>query len=489
MTPQQHAALRSRLHPLVRRLPRSIATSSIVATSLFSFVSSALSAESAPTARRPNIVLILADDLGYADVGFQGCKDVPTPNVDALARAGCRCTNGYVSCPVCSPTRAGLLTGRYQQRFGHEFNPGPMRTDDSFGLPLSQITLADRLKTAGYATGAIGKWHLGFVPKFLPQRRGFDDFFGFLGGAHPYLNLQADMPQPIFRGTEPVDEKEYLTDAIAREATSFVQKHRDEPFFLYLAFNAVHVPMHTTAKYLGRFPSIADPKRQKYAAMLSAMDDGVGRVLGTIHDLKLDEDTLVFFLSDNGGPPQANGSRNDPLRGAKGSVFEGGIRVPFVIRWTGRLSAGSTYNEPVISLDVLPTAIAAAGVAQDRAKEHALDGVDLLPYVLGKKKQPPHETLFWRFGPQHAVRKGNYKLLKRGAGDDELYDLAADISETKDLASDKPETVAELNKVYAAWNAQLIGPLWRPAARRLQQAPQNQQQKQRRLQTKQKQTS
>ncbi len=267
--------------------------------------------------RKPNIVVIVADDLGYADVGFQGCKDIPTPNIDALARAGVRCTNGYVSCPVCSPTRAGLITGRYQQRFGHEFNPGPTRTDDSFGLPLSQVTLADRLKRAGYATGIVGKWHLGFVPKYQPQKRGFDEFFGFLGGAHSYLNMKADMNLPILRGTEPVTEQGYLTDAFAREATAFIERHKDEPFFLYLTFNAVHNPLETAEKYLKRFPSIDDPKRRKYAAMLSAMDDGIGQVLAKINELKLDDQTLVFFISDNGGPPGANSSRNDPLRGAK----------------------------------------------------------------------------------------------------------------------------------------------------------------------------
>jgi arylsulfatase A-like enzyme len=260
-----------------------------------------------------------------------------------------------------------------------------------------------------------------------------------------------------------------------------VQRHKDEPFFLYLTFNAVHNPLEVTEKYLKRFPSIDDPKRQKYAAMLSAMDDGIGQVLSKISELKLDDQTLVFFISDNGGPPGANSSRNDPLRGAKGTVFEGGIRVPYVIRWTGHLSPG-TYNEPVISLDIMPTALAAAGVAPERSKEHAPDGVNLLPFVKGENKQPPHEALFWRFGPQHAVRKGQYKMLKRNAGPDELYDLDADISETKDLASAKPEVVKELNKLYAAWNAELTEPLWRPAAAR-QGQPQKQlteQQKQRR---------
>jgi len=443
----------------------------------------ALADPSLAAARKPNIVVIVGDDMGYADVGFQGCKDIPTPNLDALARAGVRCTNGYVSCPVCSPTRAGLLTGRYQQRFGHEFNPGPGRQDEVFGLPVSQVTLADRLKAAGYATGAVGKWHLGFAPKFLPQKRRFDEFYGFLGGAHTYLNLKASMPQPIYRGTEPIDETDYLTDAIAREAVNFVERHHESPFFLYLTFNAVHNPQHTTPKYIGRFASITDPKRQNYAAMMSALDDGIGRVLTKIHELKLDDDTVVFFISDNGGPTQATTARNDPLRATKATVYEGGIRVPYVIRWTGHIKADSVYNEPVISLDIVPTALAAAGVAADQSKEHSLDGVDLLPFVTGKDKQPPHGKLFWRFGQQHAVRKGNYKLVKTGAGGDELYDLSADISESKDLAAAKPEVVAELNKDYAAWNEQLVEPGWWPPSRRQEQQklqPRKQQQKERR---------
>ncbi|MBI2827006.1 MAG: sulfatase [Planctomycetia bacterium] len=418
---------------------------------------------------RPNVVVIVADDLGYADVGFHGCKDIPTPNLDALAKGGTRCTNGYVSCPVCSPTRAGLLTGRYQQRFGHEFNPGnAQQADPEFGLPLSETTLADRLNKIGYATGMVGKWHLGYQPKFHPLKRGFDEFYGFYAGAHPYVNLRADAEAPIVRGTKPVDEEAYLTDAFAREAAAFIDRHREQPFFLYLTFNAVHAPLQATDKYLARFPNIADERRRKYAAMLSAMDDGVGQVIGKLTDAKLADNTLVFFVSDNGGPPQGNSSRNDPLHGAKGGVYEGGIRVPYVVRWPGHIPAGVTYDRPVFTLDILPTALAAAGVDAQQAATSAgrpLDGVNLLPYLEGKDRQPPHEALFWRFGQAHAVRKGNLKLLRMPGGGDELYDLAADISESKDLAKDRPEAVADLQKTYDAWNAQLAEPRWGPARR------------------------
>ncbi len=227
--------------------------------------------------KKPNVVILLADDMGYADVGFHGCKDIPTPNIDSIARNGVRCTNGYVSGPYCSPTRAGLLTGRYQQRFGHEFNPGGQGEEK--GLPLTETTIADRLHSAGYATGLVGKWHLGNAPRFHPQKRGFDEFFGFLGGAHPYL---PGMGAPIYRGTEVAKEKEYLTDAFGREAVAFIDRHKDQPFFLYLAFNAVHTPLQATDDRLQKFSSIEDPKRHKYAAMTLAMDEAIGKVLAKL---------------------------------------------------------------------------------------------------------------------------------------------------------------------------------------------------------------
>lgn len=410
-------------------------------------------------ARKPNIVLLVADDLGYADVGFHGGKEIPTPHLDALSKSGIVCGNGYVSCPVCSPTRAGLLTGRYQQRFGYEFNPpNPRETGDEVGLPLSQATLPSVLQSDGYKTGMVGKWHLGVAEKFRPTRRGFDEFFGFLGGMHPYKNLEISGIESIFRGDTPVTESLYLTDAFAREATEFIGRHAKEPFFLYLPFNAVHTPMQATNKYLERFEGIADEKRRKYAAMLSAMDDAVGAVLRKIHDLQLDDDTLVFFIGDNGGPPRANAANNAPLRGAKSTVWEGGIRVPFVVRWPGRLPAGKTYDQPVISLDIFPTILAAAGVATpEQAK---FDGVDLLPYLAGDESGPPHDRLYWRYGPQHALRQGNWKLVHVDGKPDMLFDLGADIGESKDLAGEKAEELRVLQKAHAAWSAELAQPLW-----------------------------
>lgn len=425
----------------------------------------------AAEARQPNIVVIVGDDMGYADVGSHGCKDIPTPNLDALAEGGVRCTSGYVSGPYCSPTRAGLLTGRYQQRFGHEFNPGDGGKGPAAprGLPLSEKTMADRLKAAGYVTGLVGKWHLGAAPEYQPQQRGFDEFFGFLGGAHPYA--VGEGPK-ILRGTEKIDEQEYLTDALGREAVSFVERHREEPFFLYLAFNAVHTPMQATDARLEKFKSIADEKRRTYAAMMSAMDDAIGATLNAIREAGLEDDTLVFFFSDNGGPMMrgttVNGSNNAPLRGSKRTTLEGGVRVPFFVKWPGRLPAGKTYDLPVIQLDVLPTALAAAGV--EEPTDDSLEGVNLLDYLTGEATQPPHDALFWKLGRQMAVRQGEWKLVRYDPVVDgqqgpptkqRLYNLASDIGEAHDLSNEEPDKAAALQAAWQSWNSKNVKPLWR----------------------------
>ena len=413
----------------------------------------------AALAARPNILIIVGDDMGYADIGVHGCKDIPTPHLDSLAKNGVRCTSGYVSGPYCSPTRAGLMTGRYQQRFGHEFNPGPVAGDE-VGLPTTETTLADRLKAAGYKTGMVGKWHLGYTEKYHPVNRGFQEFYGFLGGARSYFPLGNNPPVggKMYRNLEVLPEnEEYTTDAFTREALAYIDRHVKDEWFLYLTYNAVHGPMHATEKYLDRFKNVEDENRRTYCAMMSAMDDGIGAILKKLDETKLSENTLVFFVSDNGGPP-VNSSNNGVLRGNKAQTWEGGIRVPYLVQWKGRIPAGKTYDNPVIQLDFAPTALAAAGVEPKDAK---FDGVNLLPHLEGKLTTPPHESLYWRFGDQMAIRHGNMKLVQgRGSDKRMLFDLAADIGEQKDLADQRPEVAKDLAARYDAWNATLEAPRW-----------------------------
>lgn len=416
------------------------------------------------SASKPNVIVIVADDLGYGDLGFQGGKDVPTPNIDSIATNGARFTDGYVTGVVCSPTRAGLLTGRYQQRFGHEFNPGGVdqTTGTEVGLPLSESTIADALKKAGYKTALVGKWHLGSSEKFRPQQRGFDEFYGFLGGAHPYVPSDKNTAGggPIYRGNEEVETPVHLTEAFGKEAAEFVKREKGHPFYLQLTFNAVHNPLQPDAEHLARFEKIGDPKRRAYAGLLSGLDDAVGQVLKAVRETGQEENTLIFFISDNGGPQQANGSNNAPLSGDKGTVLEGGIRVPYVLQWKGKIPAGTVYKQPVISLDI-PATAAAVGGATLGAADRPADGVNLIPFVLGEKQTAPHEALYWRAGSQHAIRRGNYKLRQQAEGGPKLFDVVADVSEQKDIAAAHPELVEELTAAYAAWDAELAKPLWK----------------------------
>jgi arylsulfatase A-like enzyme len=445
------------------------------AMSIFACISMSLPATDYAGAqdRPPNIVVIGADDMGYGDIGTYGGKDIPTPNLDALAAGGIRFTNAYVTGPFCSPTRAGLLTGRYPQRFGHEFNIGqaiPAHRD--VGLPVEETTMADRLKAVGYRTALVGKWHLGSAERFQPTRRGFDEFFGFLHGSHSYTAPMVNN-NPIFEGTERVTQISYLTEAFADRAAEFIRQNRSRPFFLYLAFNAPHVPLQATDKYLARFTGITNPTRRTYAAMLSAMDDGIGRTMTALRDARLEEKTLVFFFSDNGGPLSANswnGSSNGPLRGDKGDTWEGGIRVPFTVQWKGTLPQGTINARPVVQLDVLPTALAAAKV--EIRPEWKLDGVNLLPFLNGRASGDPHDAIYWRTGAIMAIRKGDWKLVRMLEGPDkvdpaalnltnaELYNISDDVSESRPLASRFPERVRELSDDWQRWRSQLAAPAW-----------------------------
>jgi arylsulfatase A-like enzyme len=397
--------------------------------------------------------------MGYADLGVQGCTDIPTPNIDSIAKNGVRFTSGYVSAPACSPCRAGLLTGRYQTRFGHELNH-PLADNATVGLPVDQKTAADWMKQAGYVTGHIGKWHLGNpkLPEFSPAARGFDESVWFPGQRKlPPLTAQRN-------GKPETADDRFVDEAMAREGAAFITRHAAHPWFLYLAFLAPHEPMDIPAEVEAKFSHITDPKRRKAAAMISLLDDSVGRVLKALRDSGQEDRTIVVFLSDNGAPP-SNGALNAPLRGTKGSTWEGGIRIPFVLQWKGTIPAGQVIDAPVISLDLLRTALAAARV--DVPADSALDGVDLLPFLTGKTQKPPHEALFWRYGPQMAVRAGDWKLTKAldrkerpPALKTGLYKVAEDAGEQNDLAAAHPEKVQELQKLWDDWNKANVEPLW-----------------------------
>ena len=433
------------------------------------------SADRVRVARGPNIVLIVSDDQGYGEMSCQG-GSVPTPNLDRLAASGVRFTAGYVTSPYCSPSRAGLLTGRYQQRFGHESNPvGTTNDRPEVGLPLFQKTLADHLRAAGYVTGMVGKWHLGAHPPYHPLRRGFDEFFGFLREGHYYLpgppngepervvsRLRPVEPDynrlnPILRGEREVSEPEYLTSAFAREATAFIDRHAGRPFFLYLPFNAPHSPMQAMPRDYERFGGIADHHRRVWAGMVASMDDAVGAVLEALRRHGIDRDTMVIFLSDNGGPTRELTSRNDPFSGGKGQLLEGGIRVPFLLSWPAMVPAGVVDPRPVFSLDILPTALWAAGSTAPPGS----DGVNLLPYLTGALKGDPHEYLFWRLGAQLAVRSGQWKLVRlRGNEPFRLYDLEQDPQETQDLLAGERDRARQLRDRLMAWSEELESPRW-----------------------------
>jgi len=409
--------------------------------------------------------------MGNGDVGFNGCKDIPTPNIDRIAQNGVRFTNGYVSYCVCSPSRAGLLTGRYQDRFGYSRNPLFAPNDPQMGLPLSEETLADVLKKANYKSLAIGKWHLGAHESLHPLKRGFNDFYGFLGGGHNYFPENFTLNDPyeakseydsykikLLRNLERIDEKEYLTDAFSREAVSYIEKNKDHPFFIYLAYNAPHSPLQATEKYLNRFSHMPEGKRKKYAAMVSAVDDGVGQVLSKLEELKLTENTIVVFLSDNGGPENDNGSDNGILRGQKSDLFEGGIRVPFAMQWPAKIRAGLTFDKPVISLDIFATIIAQTKAPVNT--KNKIDGVNLIPFLTGEKSEAPHDYLFWRKfdAKNYAVRKDNEKMVLKSGSEEMLFDLDQDISEQKNLSTEKQIRVNRLKGDLKKWESELQDP-------------------------------
>ncbi|WP_437229477.1 sulfatase family protein [Planctomicrobium sp. SH661] len=430
-------------------------------------------------ADRPNIIVILADDMGYADVGVQGVDpDVKTPNIDRLAHQGVRCTAGYASAPQCAPSRAGLLTGRYQQRYGFDNNQDMPLTTDA-------VTIAERLGKAGYTCGMVGKWHLDparnsvkwarkqglpiqgrnefTIPEelarpYLPAAQGFHQFFN-----GPFQNYQANFDlrgNPLAPQGESVVDDRFRVDIKSEAAEAFIERNHDQPFFLYVAYVAPHVPLEAPQKYLDRFSSVESLRRRYALAMISAVDDGVGRIQDALKKHAIDENTLVIFLSDNGAPLGGkkdlpvedlqvlwDGSVNTPYRGEKGMLSEGGLRVPFIWSWPKGLPQGKVEERPVSSLDIAATAVALAGLPEDPE----LDGVNLVPYFTGENPRNPHENLYWRFFTQSAIRSGKWKYIKAGKEAEYLFDLDIDGEEVSNRIQDHPEIAAQLKGELEIW--------------------------------------
>ncbi|WP_298537466.1 sulfatase-like hydrolase/transferase [uncultured Algibacter sp.] len=419
---------------------------------------------------KPNIVFILSDDAGYADFGFQGSKDFKTPHLDALAKSGVKFTQAYVSAAVCGPSRAGILTGKYQQKFGFEENnvPGYMSSSgllgDEMGLPLDQTTVAQYLKKLGYKTALFGKWHMGNADRYHPIKRGFDEFYGFRGGARSYFEYTDEeqknkTSKKLERNFKNFKESDiYLTDALAKETVKFIERNKNNQFFVFLSFNAVHTPMEARADDLKKVPKHLTGKRRTLAAMTIVLDRACGHVLNKIKDLGLEKNTLIVFANDNGGPSDSNASSNFPLSGTKANHLEGGIRIPFLMSWQGKLDKNTTFNKPISTLDLLPTFLSVADGKQENIKD--LDGVNLIPFITNTNKGLPHETLYWKKESRAAIRHFNYKLIRFPDRPAELYNLEEDISEANDLASIYPDKVKELYSMLFDWELTLERPLW-----------------------------
>lgn len=425
-------------------------------------------------AKRPNVIVIVTDDQGYADVGFNGSKDIATPGIDRIAREGVRFTRGYVTFPVCGPSRAGLLSGRHGSRFGYDRNPNADPSDPRGGFPRSEEMMSEMLKRGGYTTMAIGKWHMGTHPSLRPRVRGFDEFYGFLEGGHRYMPNEVTM-EDISDSKKPYDWyytklvdngkrvgfKQYLTDEFSDRAVDFVRRKArgDAPFFLYLAYNAPHAPLQATEKYLARFPDVADKNRRTYLAMISAVDDGVARVLAELDAQGIADDTAIFFLSDNGGvvnhdTGEQPAASNAPLRGGKSMLFEGGVRVPFAIRWPRKIEGGRNYDRPVSSMDIFATLASEIGIPV--RPDRPLDGVDLVPYLKGSKTGDPQPVLFWRKFDQgqRALVAGDLKYIDNGQGK-LLFNLRNDTGEKGNIAKGNEQNIEQLDEIWSIWNSKM----------------------------------
>lgn len=437
---------------------------------------------------KPNVIVILADDLGYADISAYGVKRIATPNIDRIGAEGVKFTDAYAAAPVCSPSRAALMTGRYPARYGFEFNNGPPARDarENLGLDVGEITIAQALQGQGYHTGLVGKWHLGSNADFYPTRRGYDEFVGFLAGATNYIDprlpgvhyvqpqgsslaptmIRARVPQlQIVEGPDRAvvnNDDEYLTEYFARRGVEFVERNAvsDDPYFLYLAFNAPHDPLIVTQKYYDRFAHIADEENRIYAAMISALDDAVGEILEAVARSGEADNTIVYFMSDNGCAAYLGRiCACEPLRGGKLTHYEGGMRVPLMMRWPARIAAGQVERRLVSLMDVFPTTLIAGGGALP--SDRVYDGVDLMPYLTGQRAGNPHESLMWRRAPLVSIRQDEWKLWKSLTGEFTLlFNLRTDPNETTNLAEREPARVEALEQAIAEWSKDLQDPRW-----------------------------
>ncbi len=429
-------------------------------------------ADASGQSEQPNFVIILADDLGYGDVGFTGSTQISTPHIDALAADGVIFEQGYVSAPVCGPSRAGLMTGRNQVNFGFDNNPNrslPQFNEDYLGLPVDETTIADRLGELGYVNGLVGKWHLGDRPHFRPTRRGFDEIWTYPVGGHDYFESEPDGEgylSPLESNYKTPDPISYLTDDTGNESVDFIRRHRDRPFFLYASFNAPHGPLQATEEDLALYAHLPDILRRTYAAMIHRLDVNVGKIVSELKTQGLYDNTVIVFLSDNGGPIGNDNARlNAPLRGSKGILLEGGIRVPFTMTWPREIKGATSYAQPVSALDLVPTFVALAG--GQTKPEDKLDGVNILPYVQGSEPGRPHDGMKWRFTISAGIREGDWKLIRLPDRLPMLYNLGDDIAELNDVADQNRDRVVRMLKTLGDWDVSapqvlyLEGDKWR----------------------------
>ncbi|MFB9052728.1 sulfatase-like hydrolase/transferase [Formosa undariae] len=407
------------------------------------------------TLNQPNVIVILIDDAGYADFGFMGCEDLETPNIDKLAQSGVVFTDAHVSATVCAPSRAGLITGKYQQRFGFEANDTGFGDSGDIGLSDDVVTLADVFQANGYKTLALGKWHLGKDQSDHPNERGFDEFFGFETGSRSYFPMKNPSKYNMLQHNgERIEFEGYMTDVLGNQSVKYIEQHKDQPFFMYLSYNAVHTPMEAKAEHLEKYKH---HPRQQLAAMTWSLDENIGKLQHKLKDLDLAENTLIYFLSDNGGAAN-NTSSGGELKGWKGNKFEGGHRVPFIVSWPKTIKGGQIFSGLSSSLDIFTTSLSAANITKTDAL--VLDGVDLLPYLQGEKTGNPHDKLFWRKLEEAGARIGDFKMVRLADYGATLYNLEEDLGETNNLEFTHSKEYELLQRELINWESKLMDPLW-----------------------------